>query len=87
MDRSKSNSKCPKHIADNVQCSLNQDASERCALCDGTKVRRVSYQYLANAAQAPRIQRQYPPPPPKKDHKRDHGHGSRSGRGVYNQGS
>ncbi|KAF4979269.1 hypothetical protein FDECE_18091 [Fusarium decemcellulare] len=60
-----------------------QREAEICQLCQGSKLRRVSYDYLAAALppQVPQGGQPPPPPPPKDDNKHNHG------RGVYNRTS
>ncbi|RBR22160.1 uncharacterized protein FIESC28_04665 [Fusarium coffeatum] len=66
-----------------------QRGGESCQGCYGTKLRRVSYSYLANGTSAPQVQggAAPPPPPPSKDGKPDHSRGSSGGFSVYGRRS
>ncbi|KAF4981291.1 hypothetical protein FZEAL_2868 [Fusarium zealandicum] len=64
-----------------------QREAELCQLCQGSKVRRVTYEYLAAASAPPQVQPKRQPPSPPKDNNRGCGRGPSSGRGVYSRRS
>ncbi|OBS29246.1 hypothetical protein FPOA_03183 [Fusarium poae] len=75
-----------------ITCDLCAGSFQRgddgtCQGCYGTKLRRVSYSYLATGATPPRVQggTAPPPPPPSKDDKPDHSRGGSGGFTVYSR--
>ncbi|KAH6968426.1 hypothetical protein DER45DRAFT_9967 [Fusarium avenaceum] len=64
-----------------------QRASGMCQACHGTKLRRVSYSYLATGSSPPQAPAAPPPPPPSKDDKPDHSRGNANGFSVYGRRS
>ncbi|UPL01663.1 hypothetical protein LCI18_012597 [Fusarium solani-melongenae] len=75
-----------------ITCDLCSGSFQReaqiCKLCQGSKVRRVSYDYLARASAPPQVQNQggNPPAPPKRDNNNNHG-SPPSNQGVYSRRS
>ncbi|KAF4443124.1 hypothetical protein F53441_11557 [Fusarium austroafricanum] len=77
-----------------ITCDLCAGSFQReaslCQACHGTKLRRVSYSYLAQSGSlAPTVQggATPTPPPPSRDKKSDRSHGSSSGFSVYGRRS
>ncbi|KAM0254183.1 hypothetical protein ACHAP5_000169 [Fusarium lateritium] len=64
-----------------------QRASGLCQACHGTKLRRVSYSYLAAGSSPPQAPAAPPPPPPSKDDKPGHSRGNANGFSVYGRRS
>ncbi|KAF5021187.1 hypothetical protein F66182_6776 [Fusarium sp. NRRL 66182] len=75
-----------------ITCDLCSGSFQReaglCQACQGTKLRRVSYSYLATGS-APQAQggAAPPPPPAPKGDKPDHSQGPPGGFGVYSSRS
>ncbi|EXK90575.1 hypothetical protein FOQG_06809 [Fusarium oxysporum f. sp. raphani 54005] len=76
-----------------ITCDLCAGSFQRgsglCQACHGTKLRRVSYSYLATGSSPPQVQGGTTPPPPPPSRGGQHGrsHGGSSGFSVYGRRS